>query len=73
MIQEQAVATSCRQGASNLAYTKMLTADIPDEEFGQIMPTIGDGLGYLVVSHKATHLGQLRAWQTALGMASVLG
>ena len=42
--------------------------EMPDEEFRQIMPTVGDGLAYLLVSHEATHLGQLCAWRRAMGM-----
>jgi len=47
--------------------------ETPDEEFRQIMPTVGDALGYLLVSHEATHLGQLSAWRRAMGMGSVFG
>jgi hypothetical protein len=44
-----------------------------NEEFRQIMPTVGDGLAYLLVSHEATHLGQVSAWRRAMGKPSVLG
>ena len=43
---------------------------MPNQEFRQIMPTIGDGLGYLLVAHEANHLGQLSAWRRAMGMPS---
>ncbi len=46
---------------------------LPDEEFAQIMPTIGDGLTFILVAHEATHLGQVCAWRRAIGLPSVLG
>ncbi len=51
----------------------LLRQPTPDEEFRQLMPTIGDGLTYLLVSHEATHLGQICAWRRAIGLPSVLG
>ena len=45
---------------------------MPNDEFREIMPTIGDGLGYLLVAHEANHLGQLSAWRRAMGMPPVL-
>ena len=34
-------------------------------------PTIGSALGYLMVFHESTHLGQLSAWRRVQGLPSV--
>ncbi len=34
-------------------------------------PTIGSALGYLMLAHEATHLGQLSAWRRVQGLSSV--
>lgn len=51
----------------------LLDGETPDEEFRQIMPTVGDALGYLLVLREATHLDQLCAWRRAMKMGAVLG
>jgi hypothetical protein len=51
----------------------LLEQAMPNEEFRQIMPTIGDGLMFLLGNHEAGHLGQIAAWRQALGMPRVLG
>ena len=45
-----------------------LAAPMPDEQFRQMMPTVGDGLAFILASHFAMHLGQLSAWRRACGM-----
>jgi len=45
-----------------------LSAQMPDEGFRKIMPTVGDGLTFLMNGHIAMHVGQLSAWRRACGM-----
>lgn len=45
-----------------------LRAQTPDEGFRQMMPTVGDGLTFLLTGHVWLHLGQLSAWRRACGM-----
>jgi len=45
-----------------------LAAQMPDEGFRQMMPTVGDGLTFLINGHIAMHVGQLSAWRRACGM-----
>lgn len=40
--------------------------------FGDALPTLGDAVGFLAVSHEAMHLGQLAAWRRARGLPSAL-
>jgi DinB superfamily len=46
----------------------VLAAEMPDEGFRQMMPTIGDGLTFILNGHIAMHAGQLSAWRRANGM-----
>lgn len=57
--------------ALNGADPSLLAQPVPDEEFRALMPTVGDGLTYLLVSHEATHLGQVCAWRRVMGLPSV--
>jgi len=34
-------------------------------------PTVGSSLGYLMLAHESTHLGQLSAWRRVQGLPSV--
>jgi DinB superfamily len=45
-----------------------LAAQMPDEGFRKMMPTVGDGLTFLINGHIAMHVGQLSAWRRACGM-----
>jgi len=47
---------------------EQLAAEMPDEGFRKMMPTVGDGLTFLVNGHITTHVGQLSAWRRACGM-----
>ena len=41
------------------------------ERWKPIFPTVGAALGYVMVFHESTHLGQLSAWRRVQGMPSV--
>ncbi len=45
-----------------------LATEMPDEGFRQMMPTVGDGLTFLLNGHIMMHIGQLSAWRRACGM-----
>jgi DinB superfamily len=45
-----------------------LAAQMPDEGFRKMMPTVGDGLTFLINGHITMHIGQLSAWRRACGM-----
>ena len=45
-----------------------LAAQMPDEGFRKMMPTVGDGLTFVLNGHIAMHVGQLSAWRRACGM-----
>lgn len=45
-----------------------LAAQMPDEGFRKMMPTVGDGLTFLINGHITMHTGQLSAWRRANGM-----
>ena len=45
-----------------------LAAEMPDEGFRQMMPTVGDGLTFILNGHLWMHIGQLSAWRRACGM-----
>jgi len=40
--------------------------------FSSMLPTLGDLIYFMCVTHEAMHLGQLAAWRRALGMESGL-
>ena len=40
--------------------------------YGDALPTLGDAVLFLAVSHEAMHLGQLAAWRRAQGLPSAL-
>ena len=46
---------------------------MPDEEFRQIMPTVGNGLLFLLTQHEWQHIGELCAWRQAMEMPHVTG
>lgn len=48
--------------------TEALAAQMPDEGFRKMMPTVGDGLTFLINGHITMHTGQLSAWRRANGM-----
>ncbi len=52
---------------------EFLARQTPDEEFRQVMPTLGDALAYILVAHEATHLGQIIAWRRLKSLPPVLG
>ncbi len=45
-----------------------LAAQMPDEGFRSKMPTIGDGLTFMLNGHVTFHVGQLSAWRRAIGL-----
>jgi hypothetical protein len=45
-----------------------LAAEMPEEGFRQMMPTLGDGLTFILNGHIVMHAGQLSAWRRANGM-----
>ncbi len=44
----------------------------PTEEMRSFVPTLGDGVVFLMTAHAGTHLGQLSAWRRAQGLPSVM-
>jgi hypothetical protein len=59
---------------------KILIRALPEERipepakwrFDQYMPTLGDLLYFMCVTHESMHLGQLAAWRRAMGLPSAL-
>jgi hypothetical protein len=49
----------------------MLDRPIPLERWKERFPKVGDAVVYLMLSHEATHLGQLSAWRRAGGRPAV--
>ncbi len=58
--------------AVQAADEKRLAAAMPDKHFRRIMPTIGNGVAFLMGIHYATHLGELAAWRRAAGYPRVI-
>jgi tetratricopeptide (TPR) repeat protein len=58
-----------------------LINDLEDDRFNEIskwrfdnyLPTLGDLLFFMCVTHESMHLGQLAAWRRAMGFDSALG
>lgn len=50
------------------ATDEALSAQMPDEGFREMMPTVGDGVTFILTGHLAVHTGQLSAWRRAIGM-----
>lgn len=48
-----------------------LAEPFPMEEMREMVPSVGDGVVFLVTAHDAVHLGQLSAWRRAMGLPSV--
>lgn len=57
-------------GLNNVG-AEALAAQTPDEGFRQMMPTVGDGLTFLLTGHIWMHVGQLSAWRRACGMPAL--
>lgn len=70
MLEKQHLRVSDAMKSVDLEFLRKPT---PDDAFREIMPTVGDGLQYLLVAHEATHLGQLSCWRRTMGLPSVLG
>ncbi len=51
---------------------EQLAAEMPNEGFRDLMPTVGDGLTFVLNGHITTHIGQLSAWRRANGMPHVM-
>lgn len=59
---------------------ELLIADLKEENFREQinwrfdnhMPTLGDLLFFMCVTHEAMHLGQLAVWRRAVGLPSAL-
>ena len=49
----------------------MLAQRTPDEELGELMPTLGDALVFMMSVHQAIHVGQLVAWRQLMGLPRV--
>jgi DinB superfamily len=48
-----------------------LGAEMPDEGFRKMMPTVGDGLTFILNGHITMHVGQLSAWRRSCGMPAL--
>jgi hypothetical protein len=48
-----------------------LGAAMPLERWRKPFPTVAAALGYLMLVHESTHLGQISAWRRVQGLASV--
>lgn len=48
-----------------------LNAPVLLDRWKTVMPTVALALGYLMLLHEATHLGQLSAWRRVQGLPSV--
>lgn len=48
-----------------------LEAPMPLERWRKPFPRVGDALGYVMLVHESTHLGQISAWRRVQGLASV--
>lgn len=48
-----------------------LAAPIPIERWKTVFPKVSSCLGYLMLVHESTHLGQLSAWRRVQGLPSV--
>jgi hypothetical protein len=57
--------------ALEAADASVMGLKIPLARWEQRFPLVGDAVVYLMVSHEATHLGQLSAWRRAGGRAAV--
>ncbi len=53
--------------ASDDAFARPMTL----ERWQKVFPCVIDALPYVMISHEATHLGQLSAWRRVQGLASV--
>ncbi|WP_428386282.1 DinB family protein [Mucisphaera sp.] len=73
---EQLVASFTEGHASVLAALEAATEQdilrpMPIERWTTRFPRVGDLLGYVMLLHEATHLGQLSAWRRVQGLPSV--
>ncbi len=60
--------TSYYHIVSRVIQKQMLLDDVEKERFRKLMPTLGDGMTFLLTGHFWMHLGQLSAWRRACGM-----
>lgn len=47
---------------------EVLSAEEPDEGFRKMMPTVGDGMTFILNGHFWMHIGQLSTWRRAIGL-----
>ena len=59
-------------GALDNVDPSMLERPTPNDDFRQIMPTIGDALVFVLGAHEAVHVGQLTSWRKAMGLPPVM-
>lgn len=57
--------------ALKVADDAIIHRDVPLERWVKYMPNVGAALGYLMILHESTHLGQISAWRRVQGMAMV--
>ena len=48
-----------------------LNRDMPLERWQAPFPKVGSMLGYIMLVHESTHMGQISAWRRAQGLPSV--
>lgn len=61
-------------------HLETMLSELPDERwnepvewrFQEHMPTLGDMLWFMCVTHESMHLGQLAGWRRAMGLPSAL-
>jgi hypothetical protein len=69
-------ALEASHGTVAAAVRKLPTArwsdPFPMAEMRSFVPTLGDGVVFLLTTHEGMHLGQLSAWRRAQGLPSVM-
>ena len=50
---------------------ELLAADLPDKEYREVLPTIGDALIHILIGHASIHVGQLTSWRAVMGLPHV--
>jgi len=58
--------------ALTAADSSLFEQPTPNDDFRQIMPTLGDALVFILGTHEAVHLGQLTSWRKAMGLPPVM-
>lgn len=51
------------------ATDEQMASKNPVEDVREFFPTVGFGVSYMTTAHQMDHLGQLRAWKRAAGLA----